>query len=198
MINTLTGSVQDINDANITLLVEGIGFSVTVANPNLLQKENQITLYIYQHWNSETGPALYGFVEQLEKKVFLLIIDCPGIGPKIGLAILAQLGALSFLQVVQSGNDKALSAVNGIGAKKAEQIIVQLKHKVSKLIESGIDISNSESLSQRHQILEALKSLNYSRQEITAAMNYLNEQCPNTAAFDQLMRYALTFLAKRA
>ena len=67
----------------------------------------------------------------------MLVIGCSGIGPKIALAVLAHLGAQGFVEVVSCGDERALSKVNGIGPKKAEQIIVQLKHKVSKLISSG-------------------------------------------------------------
>ena len=150
------------------------------------------------HWNQENGPTLYGFNTSLEKTVFLLITSCSGIGPKIAMALLAQLGAAPFLEAVQTANESALSAVSGIGAKKAEQIIVHLKHKVAKLVESGINLGATPLLEERHYIGQVLKSLNYSRQEISAALNYLNDQHPtSTLAFDQLMRQALAFLSKR-
>ncbi len=88
--------------------------------------------------------------------------------------------------------------MSGIGAKKAEQIIVQLKHKVAKLVESGVALGSSETLEKRHEISQVLKSLNYSPQEIRSAMAYVNEKYPqNTVAFDALLRHALAFLSKR-
>ena len=152
----------------------------------------KLILLVHMHWNQENGPALFGFSTILEKNVFLMITSCSGLGPKLAMAVLAQLGAAEFLEAVQSANEDALSDVSGIGAKKAEQIIVQLKHKVAKLIESGIHLGASTTLEKRHEISQVLKSLNYSRPEIAAAMNYLNENYPGTqVAFDQLVRHAL-------
>lgn len=198
MINTLSGTIKDISDNTLTLEAGSIGFAIQVPQTSLFGIGQPAHLLIHMHWNQENGPALFGFNSSLEKTVFLLITSCSGVGPKLGMAILAQLGASEFLEAVQSANEGALSAVSGIGAKKAEQIIVHLKHKVAKLVESGISLGGSATLEQRHNISQVLKSLNYSRQEISAAMNYLNDSYPsNSVAFDQLMRHALSFLAKR-
>ena len=198
MINSLSGTIKEIHDSTLTLDIAGIGFSVCVFQSALFSPGQKAELYIHMHWNQENGPTFYGFNTSLEKTVFLLIISCSGIGPKIAMALLAQLGAAPFLEAVQSANEGALSAVSGIGAKKAEQIIVHLKHKVAKLVESGINLGATPLLEERHNIGQVLKSLNYSRQEISAALNYLNDQHPtSTLAFDQLMRQALAFLSKR-
>ena len=109
-----------------------------------------------------------------------------------------QLGINDFLTAVQTGNEKALSSVSGIGPKKAEQMMVQLKHKVAKLIDSGITITGSPELEQRSDIAQVLKSLNYSKPEITAAMQHIQERYAGAhVAFDQLVRHALSFLSKK-
>ena len=198
MINSLSGIIKEINESLITLDVQGVGFGVQVPQAGLFQVEQKVDLLVHMHWNQENGPSLFGFKNGLEKTVFLMITSCSGLGPKLAMAVLGQLGASEFLEAVQTGNEDALSAVSGIGAKKAEQIIVQLKHKVAKLVESGTHLGASATLEKRHEISQVLKSLNYSRQEISAAMNHLNDQYPQSSvAFDQLVRHALAFLAKR-
>ena len=131
--------------------------------------------------------------------MFLLIISCTGIGPKIGLAVIAQLGYQPFIRAVQQEDILALSKVSGIGAKKAEQIIVQLKHKVARLIKTGIELDDAGDIQSWHTIGEVLESLNYSRTEISLAMKHLKQEYPNTQLpFDQLMRHALSFLSKKS
>jgi len=197
MINTLSGLVVAIDEASITLETNQIGFVLGVTNPQNYEIGKQVILYTYLHWNQEHGPSLFGFATEQEKKIFLLIISCSGIGPKIGLALVAQMSPSAFIAAINQGNQTALSAVNGIGAKKAEQIIVQLKHKIAKLVLSR-EFEQVSTQPQRYQITEVLKSLNYSKNEIGAAMNYLNEHCPDISLpFDQLMRTALSFLAKK-
>ena len=198
MINALSGIVKESNESLITIDVNGLGFGVQVPQGALFIAGQKVDLLVHMHWNQENGPSLFGFNTALEKSVFLMITSCSGLGPKLAMAVLAQLGAAEFLEAVQAGNEDALSNVSGIGAKKAEQIIVQLKHKVAKLVESGATLGVSATLEKRHEISQVLKSLSYSPQEIRAAMNHLNDQYPsNTVAFDQLVRHALAYLAKR-
>jgi Holliday junction DNA helicase RuvA len=200
MFSYLRGKVATIQESLVTLDVQGVGFAFQVPSPEFFQGKQDITVPIHMHWNSDNGPSLYGFSSELERTVFLLITSCSGLGPKIGLAVLNQLNPGSFLQAIQEGDDKALSSVSGIGAKKAEQIIVQLRHKVTKLVESGIalDQGTQESLEQWKNLTQVLQSLNYSRQEIEATLSYLRKECGGTAApFDLLMRQALSFLAKK-
>ncbi len=111
--------------------------------------------------------------------------------------MLNELGPQGFLDAIQMSNERALSKVSGIGIKKAEQMIVQLKHKVGQLIKSGIEISDAGHLAQWHMVTEALESLNYSRVEINQAMHHLKkEDMSGKQSFDYLLRQALSFLSK--
>lgn len=198
MLNTLTGTITQITETEITLTAGAFGFAISVPSPSSYQEKQEILLHIYMHWNQENGPSLYGFAQSQEKEIFGIIIGCSGIGPRIGLAILADLGVSGVLNAVHQENEKALSGVNGIGPKKAEQLIVQLKHKVKKLLSSGAHLADDESMRQHwQQIHEVLSSLNYSRGEIARAMKHLEKENAGTnLPFDQLMRQALSFLAK--
>lgn len=198
MINLLKGTVAHKTDNYITILTNSLGFAVHVPHPDTYILGSSVTVTIYMHWNQEQGPSLFGFANESEKKIFELIISCSGIGPRIGLAILSAMSPAEFVTAIQNGNETALSSVNGIGSKKAEQIIVSLKHKVAKLALEP-DFKHDSSGSSRQQVAEVLKSLNYSKTEIHAAMNYLQEQAASEpSTFDTLMRKALSYLAKKA
>jgi len=200
MISLLHGIIKKIKDQLIVLDCGPIGFDIQVANSALFKIDQTIDLFIYTHWNQEQGPSLFGFQAELDRQVFQLIISCSGIGPKIGLAILNQLGASTFLQAVQTGNEKALSNVSGIGAKKAEQMIVHLRHKVKKLFSSGMvcDKQAAHAGQQWNDIINALESLHYSRGEINKAMKHLSQEHKEQAIpFEQLMRKALAFLSNQ-
>lgn len=197
--NYLTGCVKDINEKNITLDIGGVGFALTVPQAQGITTGSTLTLFTHFHWNQETGPSLYGFCTELERKVFLLIIDCPKIGPGIGINILTSLNAAQFLEVITTQNEKALSAVNGIGAKKAEQIIVHLKHKVQKLVCSGsFVVEQQESFVHWQNVNDVLLSLNYSKPEISKALHHLSEKYQGqNYQLDQLIRSALAFLSTK-
>jgi Holliday junction DNA helicase RuvA len=199
MVDYFVGTIKETQDQEIVLDLGMIGITLQVPSGHCFVKGSSVTLYSYLHWNAENGPSLFGFITPLDRSIFRVIISCSGIGPKIALAILGDLGAQSFLHAISVGDDQMLSKVNGIGKKKAEQIIVQLKHKVATLLESGtIDISDLKESSHFHDVGLALESLNYSRPEIGRAMDYLKKNAKiDKVTFDILLRQALSYLSKQ-
>ncbi|KKP25741.1 MAG: Holliday junction ATP-dependent DNA helicase RuvA [candidate division TM6 bacterium GW2011_GWF2_30_66] len=201
MLDYVKGSIRSINGDYVVVDIGNIGLKLGVASAEQFKVGQVIEFYSYMHWNQENGPSLFGFASELEKEVFLLVISCSGVGPKLGLAVLKDLGVGLFLDAIAQENEKILSKVSGIGGKKAEQIIVNLKHKVAKLLESGTiieQLGGSGEMSKLHEVSDVLKSLNYSRPEISAAMNYLGKNCAGPdCSFDQLIRQALSFLATK-
>ena len=196
----LNGTIAAVSETSVTLDVQGVGYMLQVPSPAFFMGKKQVQVSAYMHWSAENGPSLYGFASELEKTVFLLIISCSGLGPKIGLAVLHQLSPGAFLQAIQEGDEKALSSVSGIGAKKAEQIIVQLRHKVSKLVDKGVVVEEGaqKSLEDWRNLTQVLQSLSYSRPEIESTLAQLRKDSEGgSLPFDLLMRKALSLLAKK-
>lgn len=201
MFSYLCGVVKQAQDQSIVVDVRGIGFSLLVANPELFLREKEMIVFTYMHWSQEQGPTLYGFLNAQERAVFLLVISCSGIGPKIALLVLQKLTPFNFLKAIQSNDVKVLSSISGIGPKKAEQLIMQLKHKVASLFEQEWPKEEGQDaalLEQWKDISQVLQSLNYSRAEIEQALGHISQEGLGQAVpFDLLMRKALSFLAKR-
>ena len=200
MIDYIDGVVKRVHEKTATIVANNIGFLFHIPRTQQLTAGKKIELYTYMHWNADKGPSLYGFSDELERTTFLMIIDCPKIGPGIALSILSQIPAPQFLEIITSQNESALSAINGIGKKKAEQLVMQLKHKVSKLISTGaVKSDTQQDFVQWQNVTDVLTSLNYSRQEINGAMKFLGEKYrEQNHSLDQLIRSALGFLSKGA
>ena len=199
MIDYLQGVVIDIADKKITLVAGGIGFGLHMPTTKQITKDAEYSFYIYFHWNAENGPSLYGFQDAVQRDLFLMIIDCPKIGPGIALNILSQLSSGQFLDIIATQNEAALSAVQGIGAKKAEQIIMHLKHKVGSFIDKNRHImEQQQSFVIWQNVSDVLGSLNYSKQEVGGALQFLTEKyAQQNASLDQLLRAALSFLSSK-
>jgi Holliday junction DNA helicase RuvA len=199
MVDYCVGTVVYVEVQEVVVDVGSLGISLQVPLGKQFTQGAQAKIYCCMHWSSENGPALFGFAQKLERSVFKIIIGCSGIGPKIGLAILADLGADSFLHAISTENDQMLSKVNGIGKKKAEQIIVHLKHKVATLLETGaVSVDAMQGSSHLHDVSQALVTLNYSRSEINNAMDFLRKNSKVTEnSFDYLLRQALAYLSKQ-
>lgn len=191
MIQYLQGTVQDCSENTVELAFLGICFSLQVPSGYAFIKGSQVTIYTHLHWHQEHGPALFGFATPLDRSVFLLLISCSGIGPKIGLAILAHHEAGLVLTMLVQGDARGLSQAPGVGLKKAETLIMHCREKALKLLEKApITVSGAIYLKDVHA---ALESLGYSRQEISAAFEYIQNQ--GTATFDEALRKALSYLS---
>lgn len=199
MIGSISGIITTINENNIIVEQFGIGFELSVATPCSFTLNQQVTLQTYLHWHQENGPTLFGFNSIIEKTVFLLIISCSGIGPKIGLTILNQLDPATFLQAIVEENLQILSSISGIGTKKAEQICVALKHKVAKLLKEQPTLTTSSaSLSAWKDLNDTLTSLGYSSSEIKSVTTFLKESnLDGTTPFSTILRKSLAFLANK-
>ena len=174
MLNHITGTIKTIKEKHIIVDINGIGLSLNIPQTTDLSLDKPVTLYTYLHWNQEQGPSLYAFKTELERMIFLLIIDCHKVGPSLGINVLAHFSSSQFLEIITAQDEKRLSQVSGIGAKKAEQIIVELKHKVQKLLASGNVIPEAqENFVQWQNVSDVLTSLNYSKVEITNVMQHL-------------------------
>ena len=199
MIAYLRGTVQEVTAQAIILDVGGVGYGVQVPDSYSFEKGKNCELYIHMHWNQENGPALFGFMTAAQKNIFMLIIGCSGMGPKIGVALLGHMQPGAFLAAVTLGDIKALSAINGIGPKKAESLVLQLRDKVAKMVQSGAIVDEPAVLSNFKDISEVLTSLNYTRAEINGALEHIKKITTSQAqsSFDELMRHALAFLSKK-
>jgi Holliday junction DNA helicase RuvA len=203
MIERLEGIVDGLIDGGVVVRMGSIYLALQVPRAGGVLVGSSVTLYTQLIWNQETGPHLFGFLSPLERTVFNLVTDCSGIGPKLAMALLEQLGPEVIITALYEGNEQILSSVSGIGTKKAEHMIVHLKVKAHKLIKTG-QISNTGSVSYLHEVDSALQSLNYSRGEIQRAMEHIKQAHSQRGAedtpqpsFDILLRRALAYLTHK-
>lgn len=196
MIARLDGTVASIQENSVILLTAGIGFEIFTPNIHAVQLGTHTHFYIHLHWNQENGPTLFGFCQEYEKRVFELIISCPGIGPRIAIGMLTHTSAEQIIHAIVHQEDKILSALPGIGKKKAEQIVLFLKNKVEKLVEKGI-VPIHHTTSDLQQLSEVLNSLDYSKAEIQDALHYIKQEQNQTISFDSKLRKTLNYLSRR-
>ncbi len=197
MIAFLKGTIIDKSHQLLTIEVQGVGYAVSVHDERLYKKDQSVDLHIYMHWNQDNGPSLYGFENALAKKVFSLIVSCSGCGPKIALAVLNCMPPGYFVQVIATADAQALSQVNGIGPKKAELMIMQLKDKVNGLSFEDLVPAKQVGLQNLKQISQALSALHYKQFEIATALDFITKNASiDTSSFDELLKQALSALAK--
>jgi Holliday junction DNA helicase RuvA len=195
VIERLQGVVVAGGDRTITLMAGGIGFGLQVADGTRFTTNASSIVYVYTHWSAEKGQSLFGFIDELSRQLFILLLTCQKIGPALALTLLRQKEPADIIQDIMTGNIAGLSSCQGIGTKKAELIVYELKDKVGVL--AGMQgMSNSTALQLQH-MQEALLSLSYSKQETTRAAAYIAGLYEGAAypELNVLLRQALAFLS---
>lgn len=84
----------------------------------------------------EDGWALYGFLDDAERRFFQRLTSVSGVGPKIGIALLSALGVERGARALREKNIALLSSVSGIGRKTAERLALELGEKVEEFTEA--------------------------------------------------------------
>ncbi len=135
MIATLTGRVLAKSADRAVVDVGGVGYEVILATDavaRLPEKGREVFLHIHTNVR-EDAITLFGFLEEEEKELFLILRTVTGIGPKLALAMLSGMRVGEICQAILAGDLKRLTMLPGVGKKTAERICVELKEKVAHL-----------------------------------------------------------------
>lgn len=114
--------------------VNGVGFRINTsyATAAAVGEQGQtVTLYTYLNVK-EDELSLFGFASREELSVFTMLIGVSGVGPKVGVAVLASMSPSEFSLAVATGDYKAISKSKGVGPKLAQRIVLELKDKIDK------------------------------------------------------------------
>ncbi len=132
MIAYLRGRVLTTTVETAILDVNGVGYEVYCSGGAFRRLSVGGVGEVYTYLQvKEDGVTLFGFADPKEKELFLKLISVSGVGPKMGIAILASLSAEDFATAVATADVKRLSAVKGLGKKTAEKIVLELHGKIS-------------------------------------------------------------------
>lgn len=138
MIVHLRGNIISNRDGVIVIDVCGVGYEVVSSGPlvaSCSQIGQEVSIVVYTDMR-DSSITLYGFCSYIERQVFLLLRKVNGVGPRIAMNIVSNLGAKGIYQSISSGDIAELKKVPGVGKKTAERIVVDLKEYVCSLIES--------------------------------------------------------------
>ncbi len=168
----------------------GYGCRITAYTAGQLKVNQPAKLYITETIR-EDAFDLYGFASREEQHHFTLLTSVNGVGPKAALAILSA-GPQNFTLAVMTGDEKLLTAAQGVGKKLAQRIILELKDKMGggnlELdFSSGIVAAPTIQNDNAAMATAALQELGYSPAEIATALKGADP----TASTEELIRFAL-------
>ena len=146
----------------------------------------------------EDAMELFGFASQSELRSFKLLIGVSGVGPKAALSILSATTPQQLAMAVVMGDEKALTAAQGVGKKIAQRIILELKDKLAK--EQGSFDAGSGAVAvlpvqnnKAGEAAAALAVLGYGSQEISAALKGIDMEA---LPLEEIIRQSLKKMVK--
>ena len=192
MLYYVSGTVTVLEPGLAVIDCGGVGYGcrVTAYTAAQLKLNQNAKLYITESIR-EDAFDLYGFISREEQKCYELLTSVNGVGPKAALAILSA-GPQNFTLAVMTGDEKLLTAAQGVGKKLAQRIILELKDKVGgssmELDFSGPAVSAPAAQGSNAALASAaLQELGYSPSEIAAALKGVDP----TATTEEMVRFAL-------
>ena len=197
----IDGTVALMDNSLAVIDCGGVGYALntTVNTLSRIRVGERAKLFVYTVIREDCFD-LYGFATQEEKRSFEMLVGVSGVGPKVALAILSSNTPEALSLAVISGNEKALTAVPGIGKKIAQRILLELKDKLAKELEAtGMEnFSASASIGpvggdKLADAAAALGVLGYGNSEITAALKGLDIQ---NLSVEDIIRQALRNLTR--
>ncbi|MBE0585843.1 MAG: Holliday junction branch migration protein RuvA [Desulfofustis sp.] len=208
MIAALTGRVLFKKRDRVIIDVGGVGYEVFLtadALSRLPDTGEETFLHIHTQVRDD-AIVLFGFPGPEDKELFLALISVSGVGPKLGLAVLAGLPIGELCRSIGAGDVKRLTTLPGVGKKTAERICMELKDKVGHLATDGefqpagaVAAAGPGTSSVVSDVLSALANLGYHdpvcRQALTRVKQRVGNEAFYELSLEEMLRECLRSLA---
>ena len=139
MIYSVTGKIVYVDQYSVAVECGGVAFRCVCSLQTLKEIGgigSSVTLFTHLSVR-EDGMELFGFSTPEELAFFKLLIGVNGVGPKAAVSILSQHTPASLALSISAGDIKAISRAQGIGAKIAQRVILELKDKIGDAVSAG-------------------------------------------------------------
>ena len=133
MIASLRGTIEALHPDSAVINVGGVGFRVFMPVSTLLTLGGlgeEVRVQTHTHVR-EDAILLYGFASEEDLKLFEMLLNVSGFGPKVALGMLSALSVEQIVSAIAGGSEELLTSVPGIGKKLAGRLILELKDKIS-------------------------------------------------------------------
>jgi Holliday junction DNA helicase RuvA len=142
----------------------------------------------------EDAHELVGFMDEAERRLFDALISVSGVGANLALAVLSTLSPAELAEAVRTDNHAVLRRVRGLGQKKSELVVLELRGRIEELCREGqpAAAAGAGALSgPAEDATGALVALGYSRPEAQTAVARARRELGGRPCVEELIRVAL-------
>lgn len=168
----IEGRVDSILDGSIVVSTNGIGYEIFISKKFEANVNDNIKVYTYLI-HKEDSMILYGFNNREEKKMFSTLISVSGVGPKLAIEILSTYNINEIMNILFNKDVNMLKKVPGMGLKKAEKLLFDLRDKIEKI---ELNLSNISYTNIESDVIKALISLGFSNSEALKSLSLIENK----------------------
>lgn len=167
MIERLRGTIIAKQAPEVIIDVGGVGYEVRVPMTTIYQLPSvgEESVLLTHFVVREDAQQLYGFVREIDRRLFRDLIKVNGVGPKLALAILSGMDTEQFADCLNRNDVNALVALPGVGKKTGERLLVEMRDKAGQWLSdvlpaqgaaSPVSVTTSDLRGEAEQALVAL------------------------------------------
>ena len=194
MIASVQGVVESTGPDYAIVNVGGVGLQVFAPTSTLAEMGGpgkQVRLHTHLYFKEDVL-ALYGFAAPDELRLFLLLMNVKGIGPRNALRMLSVMSPTDLVAAIANEDIETLIRVPGIGRKTAARLSLELKGSLEKewavAPSGGVSAVDSDAVA-------ALTALGYSAAEARSALASVDN--PDALAIEDRIARALQHIGQR-
>jgi len=205
MIGKLTGLVDSFGTDWVVIDVAGVGYHVYCSGKTLeaLPARGSVATLFIETQIREDQIRLVGFMSEVEREWFRLLLTVQGVGSKVALAVLGTLNASELASAVALQDKAMIARTPGVGPKVAARIASELKDRAPGI--TGVDMGVIRLQSElgakiapkpASDAVSALVNLGYGQMQASAAVAAAMREAGEGAETARLIRLGLKELAR--
>lgn len=204
MIEYIKGALTEVTPAQAVVETGGIGYllNISLNTYTAIQEKKDVKLYVHEvlmTGGRDDSMTLYGFATKQEREIYRMLITVSGVGSNTARMILSATSATELVNIISTGNEKALKSVKGIGLKTAQRIIVDLRDKMASngmiqdITMQGAGAQAAVNNEVRDEAVGALTMLGFSPAPSAKVVTEILQQNP-TMPVEQVIKQALKLI----
>ncbi|MCK4979348.1 MAG: Holliday junction branch migration protein RuvA [Candidatus Delongbacteria bacterium] len=192
MIEMIIGEILHKEPGKVIVNCAGVGYSLGISSftySKLSESKKKHTFHTVFKVR-EDDMSLFGFLDKQEKEVFIILSTVSGIGPKTAMQLLSEIKYDRLYNAIATGDVTLISQAHGIGKKKAQKLVFELKDKIS-IADDISDVINVGRVSGNSEAVSGLVQLGYKNIDANAVVAKIMKEHGKDLSTQEIIRYAL-------
>ena len=192
MIEMIIGDILHKEPGKVIVNCAGVGYSLSISSftYSKLSETKKKHIFYTVFKVREDDMSLFGFLDKQEREVFIILSTVSGIGAKTAMTLLSEIKYDRLYNAIATGDVTLISQAHGIGKKKAQKIVFELKDKISASDDIS-DVLNVGVVSSNSEAVSGLVQLGYKNSDANTVVAKIMKEHGKDISTQEIIRHAL-------